>query len=73
MRVTKIVSMRIESERDVCIPAAVEPNNEAWWKKVRVGTMVLFWTRSNVQSWLSMMEVTNVNGDEQELTGCIPV
>ena len=31
--------------------------------------MVLFWTRSNVQRWLSMMEGTNVNGDEKDLTG----
>ena len=67
--VTQIARMRIDTERDVCVPAAVEPTAEAWWKKIRAGSMVLFWTRTNVRSWLSMMEVINVNGDEQEFLG----
>jgi hypothetical protein len=36
---------------------------------MKSATMVLFWKRSDVQSQLSLMEVTNVDGDEQEFTG----
>ena len=59
----------MDIERDVSAPALAEPTAEAWWKKMRVGTMVLIWDGSNAQSCLSMMEVIDYNGEEREFKG----
>jgi hypothetical protein len=60
--------MRLD-ESEVRVPLVVQPVEVAWWKKMKSATMVLFWKRSDMPTQLSLMEVTNVDGDEQEFTG----
>jgi hypothetical protein len=67
--VSQLARMRIDHESETNTPVISEPNADAWWKKVRSGAMVLFWRRDNVKSWLTVMEVTNINKSEHELTG----
>jgi hypothetical protein len=61
--------MWIDDARDVNLPIPATPSGEAWWKKVKAGTMVLFWLRDNEDCRLSMMEVTNTNVAEHDFTG----
>ena len=67
--VSQIARMRIDDARDVNLPIPATPSGEAWWKKVKAGTMVLFWLRGNEDCRLSMMEVTNTNMAEHDFTG----